>query len=197
MYHFVFEMMAVKDQLESKDSIDYQAKRKSKKLLKTSVMVTSIIYLISYTTIRTHMAANDDTLTILEEAFYIPTFSIKLVLDSIAIYIFAICLRYFYIQKRSALRKNGARFNYFNYLIISMITLLFILRIIGALYTFAICIISLTDAYKSAFVTEMQFIAGEEIFTIRDFVEVLLFSYLIYFQSKRKHLTLKNYDKYK
>ena len=43
----------------------------------------------------------------------------------------------------------------------------------------------------------MQFIAGEEIFTIRDFVEVLLFSYLIYFQSKRKHLTLKNYDKYK
>lgn len=61
------------------------------------------------------------------------------------------------------------------------------------MYNFAMGIISITLKRK---VLDEVFLIGEVVVHIRDFVEVIMFSYLFYFQSQRKYICSVQTDKY-
>jgi hypothetical protein len=60
------------------------------------------------------------------------------------------------------------------------------MRVLGSVYTFIVGIVSLTDLFQNDKWQLSYEILDDIVFPIRDFVEVLFFSYLFYFQSKKK-----------
>ena len=60
-------------------------------------------------------------------------------------------------------------------------------------YDFAVGIVSITLTRR---VLDEIFIIGEVVVHLRDFIEVLMFSYLFFFQSQRKFLCNVQVDKY-
>lgn len=129
----------------------------------------------------------------LEGFLYIPVFSIKLILDFVAIAIFFICFKFFYRQKLKALNKYREKLSCYNRFIIVTVALLYVMRIVDSIYDFAVGIVSITLTRK---VLDNVFMVGEIVVHLENFVEVIMFSYLFYFQSQRKYLSNVQTDKY-
>lgn len=121
-----------------------------------------------------------------EFILYVLTFSVKLVLDGIAITLFIQSFSFFYKEKKSAMKYNGKKFSLFNKFILGSIIFLLLMRAIGSLYTFLVGVVSLTDYYNSKGSVTIRLIMGEEVFPVRDCLELLFFSYLFIYSSKRK-----------
>lgn len=60
------------------------------------------------------------------------------------------------------------------------------MRLLGSIYTFIVGIVSLTSLFQNEQWQISYEILDDLVFPIRDFIEVLFFSYLFYTQSKRK-----------
>ena len=72
------------------------------------------------------------------------------------------------------------------------------MRIIGSVYTFAVGIFTLIpDFFNTPGQLLSYQIADDLVFPIRDFIEVIFFSYLFHYQSKRKGLMRKITEKFK
>ena len=74
----------------------------------------------------------------------------------------------------------------FNKFILASIIFLFFMRIAGAVYTFLVGILVLTPLFNTPAQMLSYVILDDLVFPIRDFFEVLLFSYLFFYQSKKK-----------
>jgi hypothetical protein len=142
-------------------------------------------YGISYTTIRVLYSVQKKFGTA-EEVAYIITFSTKLVLDLYVMSLFVITFRYFLQKRFKALAKEALRLTPFNKFILVSIIFLFFMRIAGAVYTFLVGILVLTPLFNTPAQTLSYVILDDLVFPIRDFFEVLLFSYLFFYQSKKK-----------
>lgn len=77
-------------------------------------------------------------------------------------------------------------FSKFNFFILYSIYFLLFMRILGSVYTFIVGIVSQTPLFNDPKWKLSYEILDDLVFPIRDFIEVLFFSYLFYFQSKRK-----------
>lgn len=124
--------------------------RKAKRLRRRMIiMVSAAVYGISYTTLRVLYAVQGHFTTV-EEIFYIPTFSLKLILDGIMIYTFISCLAFFLRKKLAAMQKgaHSRGFSSFNFFILYSIYFLLFMRIIGSIYTFIVGIITLTPMFN-------------------------------------------------
>lgn len=151
------------------------------------IMTITVLYGISYSTLRVLFAVNG-SFSPTEQAFYIPTFSVKLLLDFYMIAVFISCITFF-LRKKLAAMKKGAHsigFSRLNYFILYSICFLVFMRITGAIYTFAVGVISLTPLFQNPEQKLSYEILDDLIFPIRDFIEILFFAYLFYFQSKKK-----------
>lgn len=187
MYFFVFEMQAVKIQLQAKTLLEYDSMQRTNRRRKTVVMILSSIYGISYTTLRV-MSAGQGYFNTAQETLYIPTFTLKLFLDFYVMVIFIITLQFF-LEKRIAAFKKGAHatgFSKFNLFVLYSIYFLIFMRILGSIYTFIVGIVSMTSLFHDPHWELSYEILDDLVFPVRDFIEVLFFSYLFYFQSKRK-----------
>ena len=102
----------------------------------------------------------------------------------------------FFLNKKAVAMKKGAHsggFSTFNFFVLYSIYFLLFMRIIGSLYTFIVGIVSMTPLFNDDKWKLSYEILDEIVFPIRDFIEVLFFSYLFYFQSyKRTHLKSVN-----
>jgi hypothetical protein len=192
LYFFVFEMFAVREQLESHDSREYRRRTKRNNKLRAVIMGFAIVYAAVHTYFRINIDL-DEGISLIESILYIPIFSIKLILDFVAVVIFYICFKFFYRQKLKALSKYHEKLTRFNRFIIVTVAILYGLRIVGSMYDFAISIVSITFTRN---VLDQVFLVGEVAVHLRDFVEVLMFSYLFFFQSQRKYVCSVQTDKY-
>lgn len=192
LYFFVFEMFAVREQLESHDSREYRRRTKRNNRLRAVIMGFAVIYAGVDTWFRIDIDL-DEGINTIETFVYIPIFSIKLILDFFAISIFYICFKFFYRQKLKALSKYKEKLTAFNLFIIVTVAILYGLRILDSMYDFAVGIVSITLTRK---VLDTVFLIGEVVVHLRDFVEVIMFSYLFYFQSQRKIICNVQADKY-
>ena len=150
-------------------------------------MILSSIYGIAYTTLRV-MQSSQGYFSTAQETIYIPTFTLKLFLDFYVIVIFVFTLSFF-LQKRLSAVQKGAHyrgFSKFNQFILYSVYFLVFMRVLGSVYTFIVGIVSLTDLFQNDKWQISYEILDDIVFPIRDFVEVLFFSYLFYFQSKKK-----------
>ncbi len=98
-------------------------------------------------------------------------------------------LSYFISKKLQVLRKGAhvrGGFSSFNVFILYSIYAMVFMRVLGALYTFIVGVVSLTTLFQNARWELSYEILDELVFPARDFCEVMLFSYLFFFQSKRK-----------
>ena len=179
LYFFVFEMFAVREQLESKDTREYMRRTKRNNRVRAIIMIFTVIYAGVYTYFRIDIDM-DEGISTIEQYLYIPTFSIKLLFDIVALIIFGISFRFFFMKKRAALQKYSSKFSRFNIFIVVLISLLYTLRIVGIFYDFAVGIVSIRLTRR---VLDEIFDIGEVVIHLRDFVEVVMFSYLFYFQS--------------
>ena len=92
----------------------------------------------------------------------------------------------FFLNKKAVAMKKGAHsggFSTFNFFVLYSIYFLLFMRIIGSLYTFIVGIVSMTPLFNDDKWKLSYEILDEIVFPIRDFIEVLFFSYLFYFQS--------------
>ena len=185
MYYFVFEMQTVRYQMECANNEEYVEKRRINNRRKLIVMFVSAVYGISYTVIRVLFSLNGKFNSV-EKVIYIIAFTVKLLLDTYAITIFVYNLSYFLQRKRQALQKEALVFTPFNRFILGSIYFLLFMRIAGSLYTFIIGIITLTPLYDTDAQKLSYEILDDLVFPIRDFVEVLFFSYLFFYQSKKR-----------
>ena len=135
----------------------------------------------------------DEGISRIESFLYIPVFSIKLILDFVAIAIFYICFKFFYRQKMRALSKYKEKLSCYNRFIIVTVAMLYFLRILDSIYDFAVGIVSITLTRK---VLDNVFMVGEVVVHLENFVEVIMFSYLFFFQSQRKYICNVQTDKY-
>lgn len=188
MYYFVFEMKRIKDQITAKTKQECNKFRLNTKRNRKIVLILTLIYTVSYTTIRVLVAMKDNHYTTVETAFYIPTFTLKLVLDVYVIGMFILLLAFFLSKKQAAMQKgaHAIGFSKFNFFILYSIYGLLFMRIAGSIYTFIVGIVSLTPLFQDDQWELSYQILDDLVFPIRDFVEILFFSYLFYFESKKK-----------
>lgn len=95
MYYFVFEMQRIKDQLTAKTKQECNMFRLRTKRNRKIVLILTLIYSVSYSTIRVLVAMKNNQFSPIETAIYIPTFSLKLILDLYVIGMFVVLLAYF------------------------------------------------------------------------------------------------------
>lgn len=107
-------------------------------------MFIATLYGISYSTIRVIHAAYQTPFTKSEAIIYILTFTTKLFLDFYVFTIFLFTLL-FYMKKRTAVH-NHEDFTPKQRTINITIYLLFIMRILGSIYTFAVGILVLNPS---------------------------------------------------
>ena len=159
---------------------EYEIKQARNKINKIIVMTVTSLYGVSYTTIR---VLYNEYLTIsgANETLYIITFSVKLLLDIWMITLFIISLRYFLERKKTALKREALRLNPYNQFILISIFFLLFMRIAGSLYTFIVGIISLTPVFNTPAQLLSYQILDDLVFPIRDFIEVIFFSYLFHY----------------
>lgn len=152
------------------------------------VMLSCGVYGVSYTTLRVLFAMQDAHFTLAEEIFYVPTFTVKLLLDAYMITLFVLTFKFFMERKLAAMMKGAhARgFTTFNLFVMYTMMGLIVMRIVGSLYTFIVGIITMTDYYQDPKQQLAYAILDGLVFPIRDFIELMFFTYLFYFQSKRK-----------
>lgn len=112
-------------------------------------MLATSCYGIAYTTIRVKVAVEDGKFNNLEKGFYIPTFTLKLILDVYCIILFIISFTFFMKKKLEGMRKGARGFTRFNFFILYSIYFLLFMRIIGSIYTFIIGIISMTPVFDN------------------------------------------------
>jgi hypothetical protein len=117
--------------------------------------------------------------------FYASTF-LKLPLDFYVLWIFCSCFQYFVRRKQQSLKREALGFSPFNIFILSSVYFMVFMRVFGSLFNVTNSIMSLTDAYESHGYILFRLISANIIFTLRDFIEALFFSYLFYYQSKVK-----------
>jgi hypothetical protein len=101
---------------------------------------------------------------------------------------FILLLSFFLRRKEAAMLKgaHAAGFSRFNLFVMYSIYVLLFMRIVGSVYTFIVGIVSLTPFfYNEQWALSYQ-ILDDLVFPIRDFVEVMFFSYLFHFQSKKE-----------
>ena len=188
MYYFVFEMQRIKDQLSAKTKLECNSFRLKTRRNRAIVLGLTLIYAISYSTIRVLAAMKGDKFTTAEEVIYIPTFTLKLLLDGYVIGMFILLLSFFLRRKQAAMLKgaHSAGFSRFNLFVLYSIYVLLFMRIVGSIYTFIVGIVSLTPLFLNEQWALSYQILDDLVFPIRDFVEVMFFSYLFYFESRKE-----------
>lgn len=102
-------------------------------------------------------------------------------MDGIAYQIFIPAMSFFLRRKKQGLKKEALILSPYNYCVLCMIYFFLVLRFWGTIFTFSNAVISLTDFYHDDLYTIFRVINGDLVFPIRDFLEILAFSYLFYF----------------
>jgi hypothetical protein len=141
IYFFVFEMQAVRIQLEQ--LANFETLKQSNLKIRNFVMGITLIYGISYSTIRTVFSVDRQFVSTTEEVAYVITFTTKLILDIYVIILFSTVLSFFYQRRKQALSREALRMTPLNQLVLVTIFFLYFMRIAGSLYTFIVGILVL------------------------------------------------------
>ena len=111
---------------------------------------------------------------------------LKFVSDFISYSVFIKAFKFFIEIKRQKKQKEALSLSPFNKFIIVSICFMLFMRILGTLFGSLIGISSFFKYYKDPDFTNFRIIMGDIVFPIRDFIEVLFFSYLFFIQSKKQ-----------
>lgn len=95
------------------------------------------------------VAVHDGAFTPVQRGFYIVTFTVKVILDGLVIGMFVHLFSYFIFKKRQALQKGTRGFSAFNVFMLYAIYAMVFMRVLGALYTFIVGIVSLTPLFQN------------------------------------------------
>jgi hypothetical protein len=130
---------------------------------------------------------------------FIVIITVKLLLDGIAYQLFIPAFIFFIKRKQLSLKKEALGLTPFNRVMICIIGFFILLQFVGTIFTFSNAVISLLDVYHNDSYTLYRVSMGDIVFPIRDFLEVLAFCYLFYFQSgkSKSHLAKVNETYYK
>lgn len=129
--------------------------------------------------------------------FLILSLIIKLISDAYVFWVFGQVFKYFLNKKRSSLKKEALNLSPLNFFIISSVFFMFFMRVLGTLFNTQNGIVSLIDSvYNTNSYIEYRIIMGDIVFPLRDFLEVLMFSYLFFYQSKKKRNLQKVNERY-
>ena len=109
-------------------------------------MGITIIYGVSYSTIRTVYSVDRKFVSTAEEVAYVITFTIKLFLDIYVILLFSSVFTFFLQRRKQALSKEALRFTPLNMIVLYTIIFLYFMRIAGSLYTFIVGILVLNPS---------------------------------------------------
>lgn len=177
MYHFVFEMQAVRINIEKTNSSQRKAANRKMKMIVMGLFgVHGVLYLTTRMITETGYDFN-----LAAKIFFSISLVLKLVLDAYVFFVFTSTFSYFLQRKKSALSREALSFSPFNFFIIYSVMFLFFMQILGTLFTISNAIVTLTPAYTTDGYTTYRLIMGDIIFPLRDFIDVLFFSYLFYF----------------
>ena len=116
--------------------------------------------------------------------------ALKVFLDTVSFIVFYYAMHFFIKKKMESLRKEALGFSPFNLFILFMIGLLFFMRILGSLFTLTNALFSILSFYNGQIYINYRLVMGDIVFPIRDFVEIMMFSYLFYFQSQKRKTSL-------
>lgn len=181
MYHFVFEMMLVR-KIQTSLKSTKEATLRFKAIMITALFIQGVVYL----TLRMLIEAGNTFNTFVTTVF-IASSSFKLLLDGTVFYIFIMNMVFFIGRKQACLKREALRFSPFNKFIMISIGFMFLMQILGTAFNFSNAVISLIDKiYKSQGYIDYRLIMGDIVFPLRDFIDVMFFSYLFYFQSKKR-----------
>jgi hypothetical protein len=118
---------------------------------------------------------------------YIITFTTKLLIDIYVFLIFIRALAYFLRRKRAALKREALMFTPHHQLVLYVIFFLLFMRILGSVYTFIVGVLVLIPSvFNSAAQMLSYVILDDLVFPLRDFIEVMMFSYMFYQQSNNR-----------
>ena len=118
---------------------------------------------------------------------YIITFTTKLLLDTYVFLIFSRALAYFLRRKRAALQREALVFTPHHQLVLYLIFFLLFMRILGSVYTFIVGVLVLIPSvFNSAPQMLSYVILDDLVFPLRDFLEVMMLSYMFYQQSNNR-----------
>ena len=118
---------------------------------------------------------------------YIITFTTKLLIDTYVFLIFIRALGYFLRRKRAALKREALMFTPFHQFVLYLIFFLLVMRILGSVYTFIVGVLVLIPSvFNSAAQMLSYVILDDLVFPMRDFIEVMMFSYMFYQQSNNR-----------
>jgi hypothetical protein len=134
-----------------------------------------------YLTIRLISEISDQDLNKAEIDLLIASTALKVLLDGVGFMIFMQSFLYFVNRKASTLKREALSFSPFNKFIIASVFFLYVMRIIGTLFTLTNAIISITDLYTTHSYSVYRLLMADIIFPLRDMIEVLFFTYLFYF----------------
>jgi hypothetical protein len=144
-------------------------------------MGITVIYGISYSTIRTIYAIDKKFVSAAEEVAYVITFTTKLMLDLFVIFLFMQTFSFFLQKRYQTLKKEALKMSPMNYMILYIIFFLFFMRIAGSLYTFIVGILVLMPSVFNSPSQMMSYVILDDlVFPLRDFIETLMFSYMFY-----------------
>lgn len=192
IYFFVFEMQAVRIQLEQLAT--FETLKQTNLKIRNFVMSITLLYGICYSTIRTVFSVDRQFVSTTEEVAYVITFTTKLFLDFYVIVLFSTVFSFFFQRRKQALSREALRMTPLNQLVLVTIFFLYFMRVAGSLYTFIVGILVLIPSVFNSPAQMLSYVILDDlVFPLRDFIETIMFSYMFYYQSnKRKNLAKIN-----